>query len=402
MKNLNLVAGAYEKRLSSSIQSLRLNAVGQSLPSSTALPPNEDLPFLPYSDTVFTSTESPVDLQTLENYEFLTEPMLLDMPPGTALLRSEGEAIAPESQSSSYVPGNGIEIVFTRGQDMPAHVNARNDTIDPSMLSRDATGSRHIVGYDSEISQSRIALPKSATSNDRTISRIGASNKGSSSQLKRQKSHSGEHRKKRATSPLIAGYSEMQSKFMKRLDKKDYGRVKAMTDFYFATASPDSLSQLRGLIVTTRRNENLELIRDFSNVAETVRMLDTLEDFQQTCAFLRRMLLLSLANRRDTLRDELQMHEEGVSNNDQSPSASALSSLVLDKLMVEAYPQTAGSSEENNIRKWRREYGADRKNLKNRLYLAGNWCRAVKRFGPGIIALVPTGGEFQIQNQRQA
>lgn len=71
-------------------------------------------------------------------------------------------------------------------------------------------------------------------------------------------------------------------------------------------------------------------------------------------------------------------------------------SLALKDLMVEAYPtlkppkQSGGKMHDANSKKL--------KALKNRLSTGRNWCLMQQRFPSGILALIPTDGEFEIKN----
>ena len=78
-----------------------------------------------------------------------------------------------------------------------------------------------------------------------------------------------------------------------------------------------------------------------------------------------------------------------------------LESNVLDRLVAEAYPDIAQRPREaGDVRKWRKLYEVERKSLKNRFQAAKNWNALSERFSPGILALIPSGGEFHIQNQK--
>jgi hypothetical protein len=71
-----------------------------------------------------------------------------------------------------------------------------------------------------------------------------------------------------------------------------------------------------------------------------------------------------------------------------------VSSLALADLMVQAYPDL-----EKPQRRWREvAYQRKLKSLQNRLSSGRNWHLLQQRFSPGILALVPTSGHYNIQN----
>ncbi len=92
--------------------------------------------------------------------------------------------------------------------------------------------------------------------------------------------------------------------------------------------------------------------------------------------------------------------------------------LVLDRLVREMFEYTNYGFEHLNDQEWRsrqgrkslkkaeqdwrNEFDKERNKILNRLHAAKNWELIAKRFGIGILAVIPTGaGDFQIQNKRQ-
>lgn len=149
--------------------------------------------------------------------------------------------------------------------------------------------------------------------------------------------------------------------------------------------------QFKEITASFRDPKRCTWIHDLTSVAKTVNALDKVEVFQQSAAFLRRILLLRLSKHRDKVLEEVQQKQQ----RHRRPEI-----LVYDKLICDAYPQLAPRSEEESIDEWREGCLDQRKALKNRLTAARNWRLAVEIFSLGIIALVPTGGLFQVQNHR--
>ena len=193
---------------------------------------------------------------------------------------------------------------------------------------------------------------------------------------------------------------ELRCEIVQSLKGSDLFQVQTICDLYLATASADSMVQLRDMVANERSSEKWRASYESPSIVNTVCVLDTLDLLQQSATFLRRILLLRLADHRDRLMEELQKHGRSSSNSAQTSLGGKMVSIVLDTLIVQCYPHIKGPLREGDIREWRETHVVERKALKNRLAVARNWLQAVKRFKLGIIALVPTGGVFQIQNQR--
>ena len=69
---------------------------------------------------------------------------------------------------------------------------------------------------------------------------------------------------------------------------------------------------------------------------------------------------------------------------------------ALSSLMAEAYPNLEQPSRLRNSSGT--EYKKKYKSLKNMLGSGRNWDLMQQKFSPGILALIPTGGEYGIQN----
>lgn len=72
------------------------------------------------------------------------------------------------------------------------------------------------------------------------------------------------------------------------------------------------------------------------------------------------------------------------------------SSMALAGIMAEAYPGLKQPSKQRTASNT--EYQRKYKSLKNRVCSGRNWHLMQQKFSPGMLALVPTGGDYRIQN----
>ena len=199
--------------------------------------------------------------------------------------------------------------------------------------------------------------------------------------------------------PSISSPVEPGDPFSRKRRKQGHGSTQHLDNLYFGTGSSDSIRQLRDIVTTTRGSNSWTLSQRPSNIAETLHVLDTLDDFQQAALFVRRTYLLKLWKLRKELMDNAM--NQRPAEIQPVLAVGKLESNVLDHLMAEAYPDIAQRPREaGDVRKWRKLNEVKRKSLKNRFQAAKNWNALSERFSPGILALVPSGGEFHIQNQK--
>jgi hypothetical protein len=184
--------------------------------------------------------------------------------------------------------------------------------------------------------------------------------------------------------------SQLQKKIKDSLEDKDADCVPLMYDLYSAIGAADSMVQLKNVILTMRQSNHWRRDRNLFCVSSIVNALDDLDIMQHSIAFFRRVLLLRLLHHRDErvakLRDQMRMSR----GKHQAVSIREVKSIVFKQLTQEIYPKRDANAEDVDICK----------RLRNRFFSARNWKRAVDLFDFGILALIPTGGVFRIQNQR--
>lgn len=211
------------------------------------------------------------------------------------------------------------------------------------------------------------------------------------------------HSKRRRITPSTSSDVGIRDAFVKKLRKKDHGLINDLTNLCLATASLDSFCQLKDVLAATRGINSSTLATGSSNMAETLRMLDKLEESQQLSLFLRRIYLLKLWRLRKVTSARLENDRERRPEEGQPtvPPVGKVESNVLDHLMKEAYPHIDRRPEDaGKIRDWRKQYESKRKSLQNRFQAAKRWNSLTETFSPGILALIPSGGQYCIQNQK--
>ena len=197
---------------------------------------------------------------------------------------------------------------------------------------------------------------------------------------------------------------EIRNAIAKKLRTHDHELAEDMTNLYLATASSDSLCQLKDVLVATWGTSNLTMGQTSSTIADTLHMLEKLENVQQAACFIRRILLLRLYKLRETFASRFKEYGKHQGHNDDQPDmlmVGKVESNILDCLMEDAYPGIDRRPQDaDSIRKWREKYGTEKKALQNRFQSAKKWNVLSERFSCGVIALVPSGGQFHIQNQK--
>jgi hypothetical protein len=290
------------------------------------------------------------------------------------------------------------------------------DTIDPKTLHLDCGNNHHeqtgtisdfrsdsnlSSGFDTPMSSTepanRAALSARSSNRTRGVKRVQPhgilSEQSVASRCKRLKSQ-------RTPSCSAEDYAKLRDDLVRILDQDDMDDMPTMCDLYHATASKDAIFQLKDIISAIRRADSWTPGLEFSSVFSTVCALDKLDVMQHSTAFFRRVLLVRLADHRHNKMKELETQKADTTTTQPSSVRRKPGSQVLDILQREAYPDTDRQLKECDNPELREKYGVERKALRNRLTSARNWRCAVNLFGFGILALIPTGGCFQIQNQR--
>ncbi|KAJ9664308.1 hypothetical protein H2201_005300 [Coniosporium apollinis] len=166
-----------------------------------------------------------------------------------------------------------------------------------------------------------------------------------------------------------------------RTQGESESNVAFLTRLFFAIGSPDALCQLRDILAVIREQGFSALPRSSDTMAETMQALDRLDVSAAMSAVMHwiRAILWGTYQRPET---PFQAH----------------SFPCLGRPDEEAYPDLFCLEAEG--RKKEGAFTQKRTSLKNRLECGGNWHAMRERLSSGMLALVPIGGRFSIQNQR--
>jgi hypothetical protein len=254
---------------------------------------------------------------------------------------------------------------------------------------------------------------KAATLDVATLDMPTASRRGT----KRKSSNSLLGQKAKDTSPnqiasasakdlaLVPGYriqpTDVCRIFVDRGMSKDTHAIRLLTRLFFSIASPDAFDQLRAACNTTRHNRDHKLCQNPS-IFQTLLVLDTLDITASTASILQRFHLSRLVVHRND-RERHHKSQGRVTRSERSQEGfGRASSLALVDLMGEAYPDLKQPQKlpEHLIPAPDLDdlYQRKLKSLKNKLSRGRNWQLMQDRFSAGILALVPTDGEYFIHN----
>lgn len=206
------------------------------------------------------------------------------------------------------------------------------------------------------------------------------------------------------TSPRSAHIGEMvRTKLREQQLEPTEDLTRDWIDMCLATASTDAICQLKKIITTIRQRDGLTVSQKPSNIAETIRILESLEEVQQVAWFLHRVYLLKLWKLRAEIEDLLRdggSTKSGIGRRPKQGTGKVVSN-VFDHLLAEAYPEIScrpqGAKEINT---WRDKYSRERKALRSRFHAGKKWNLLSDTFPCGVLALVLSGGEFNITNNR--
>lgn len=201
--------------------------------------------------------------------------------------------------------------------------------------------------------------------------------------------------------------------FTDRSESGDSDTIWLLTRLFFAIGSPDAFYQLRDACSASRQVKELAASRSTNSISEAMQALDQLDITVITASILRRFYLTFLV----TQRYERERHHQsqrpkrvlGSQNFSYTKSGydtgtatkqdclGRADTKALTELMAEAYPSLKPTWKRNIVTD--DEYQKKLSSLKVRLRDGRNWYTMQQRLPPGILALVPTWGDYQIQNR---
>ncbi len=203
--------------------------------------------------------------------------------------------------------------------------------------------------------------------------------------------------------------TEVYQKLISRCGNVDEGALWLLVRLFYGIASPDAFAQLRDACALVREKGEFTISQQTDTVVQTIKALDGLETAASTNAILRRYHLTRLVEHRNEKENLIAQpgrtskrskskntRIEDSSHADRQAGFPRISSMVLSSLMAEAYPELGQPSQLRNSSGT--EYKKKYKSLKNMLGAGRNWDLMQQKFSPGILALIPTGGEYGIQN----
>ena len=193
---------------------------------------------------------------------------------------------------------------------------------------------------------------------------------------------------------------EVYQIFSSRCSDESYDTISLLTKLFFAVASPTAFYQLQGACIASRRDEMHGVPRPTTDILQTLQALDQLDIHVSTASILRRYHLTYLAACRHEKEEDIKsgkrrvprrlkygvsiMQTQRVTARNGNDNSSALAAM-----MKEAYPILAKKTN---------EYQKMYQMLVQRMRRGRNWYTLQQRLSPGILALVPTGGELDIYN----
>ena len=188
--------------------------------------------------------------------------------------------------------------------------------------------------------------------------------------------------------------------FCIRCKDDSYDTVSLLTRLFFAVASPTAFYQLRDACVASRQNGIHKDPRPTVDILQTLQALDKLDIDVSTASILRRYHLTYLIACRCEKEEHIQSGKRrvprrlkyGVSSTQTQPAVARSTddgSSALAAMMKETYPTLAKKTD---------EYQKMYQSLVQRMRRGRNWYKLQQRLSPGILALVPTGGELDIYN----
>ena len=180
----------------------------------------------------------------------------------------------------------------------------------------------------------------------------------------------------------------------------DDSRVLTLMRLFYAIASPDAVCQLRDACQLIRKGA-FQITESTEDLSSTIKALDRLDTNDHIVSLTKRFYLVALSEKRFEFQARFSKGSGRLRTTTvQETSDEVLGRddvLALAEMMKEAYshlkPTRPGKTG------GRDEYGIKRKILKDRLASGQKWSKLSKAFDSGILALVPTQGEYHVSNR---
>lgn len=199
--------------------------------------------------------------------------------------------------------------------------------------------------------------------------------------------------------------------FADRSQNENENEIWLLTHLFFAIVSSNAFYQLRDVCIVTWRNEDLSILQSINSISQTIQALDHLDTTVFITSILRRYYLIFLMTHRNerekhhqsqrsrrvsrTLKYDYMSRDQVRQTSTNQEVFERASSLILTDLMTKAY------SDMKQTRKHRassNEYQKKLQFLKDRLRSKRNWHLMQLQFSLGILALMLTRDDYNIQN----
>ena len=171
----------------------------------------------------------------------------------------------------------------------------------------------------------------------------------------------------------------------------------SLTRLFFAVGSPDALFQLRDACSASRQIGDFVFPQSTNNVSDALQALDQLDITVTTASILRRFCLTFLVAQRHQRENHHKARRPKRVSQAMTDHLERANTQALTEMMSEAYPTLNPTRKRNTGRS--DEYQRKLSSLKCRLRDGRNWHTMQERLRIGILALVPTHGDYQIQNR---
>lgn len=201
--------------------------------------------------------------------------------------------------------------------------------------------------------------------------------------------------------------------FTDRSESGNSDTIWLLTRLFFAIGSPDAFCQLRDACGASRQVKEHVILQSTKSISEAMQALDRLDITAITASILRRFYLTFLVTQRDEQESYHQSQRPkrvsrtqnfSYTNSDHDGRTATeqdclrrADTIALTRLMANAYPSLKPTRKCNTATD--DEYQKKLSSLKVRLRDGRNWHKMQQRLSPGILALVPTRGDYQIQNR---
>ncbi len=187
-----------------------------------------------------------------------------------------------------------------------------------------------------------------------------------------------------------------------RSRSEDPSSMEVLTRLFYAIGSPDAFYQLHHACKASRQVQELRTPQLTNSISEAMQALDQLDVTVIAPSILRRFYLATLVtHRHDRERHHQSQRPERRIRSRNSPAEERFKradTAALADMMAEAYPNLKPTRKRSAA--LHDEYQKKLSSLKIRLREGRNWYMMQQRFSSGILALVPTYGEYQIQNYK--